>query len=161
MTLKFTTQHGLPTGPMKKSVSIMVLEGNGYAIPALTLHAVNPDFPISDLNDLAAILVSQFNNKPPPVRLDAGDYHLHYAQAENGVELRNGYNLVFRTPKSGVTASEGVFVSIDESLPSNIETEIRSRFPQVIRDTLDAVDMGMQRGMTPISQPPSGPTFQA
>ncbi|MDB5491955.1 MAG: hypothetical protein JWO78_1804 [Micavibrio sp.] len=159
MTLKFTTNYGLPTGPMKKSVSIMARDDNGNVMPAMTLYAANPDFPVKDLNKLAEIIASQFNNQPVPMNLDAGDCHLHFARAKNGEQLSNGYNLVFRTPDSGITASEGVCIRLAHAVSPYVESEIHTRFAKVIASSFDAINMGMRRvaAMAPKSGPDLAP----
>ena len=159
MTLKFTTNPGLPTGPMKKSVSIMVRDDNGNVMPAMTLHAANPDFPIKDLNKLAEILTSQFNNQPVPMILDAGDTHLHFSRHKNGEQLSNGCNLLFRTRGSGVSASEGICLRLADALSPHIETKIQGLLPDVIDRTFDAIKMGMRSvvSVTPKSGPDLAP----
>lgn len=136
MTL-FLMQPGLPAGEMKRTVSIMAHE-NGHDIPALTLIAGNPDFPVSDLNQLAAMMTGALMGQPLLVHDDLGDSRIHYAQAENGQQLDHGYKLRYRTKNSGVSAEDGVFVAINEALPPYLQAEIHERFAKVIQSTLNA-----------------------
>ena len=122
---------------MKKSVTIMA-HGADHDMPAVTLIPGNPDFPISDLTVLAQAMTSALMGMPVTPQKDIGNSYIHYAQSENGEKLSNGYKLRFRTPNSGVTAEEGVFVAINPSLPEKIQTEIHERFSGVIRNTLNA-----------------------
>lgn len=139
----FMMQPGLPANPMKRSVSIMAHE-NGHDIPALTLIAGNPDFPISDLNQLALIMTAAMMGQPLPAHSDIGNAQIHYAQAENGQKIDSGYNLRYRTPNSGVTAEEGVFIAVNNTLPPSLLTEIHERMGKVIRNTLNAYHTGQQ-----------------
>lgn len=133
----FMMQPGLPAGEMKRTVSIVAHE-NGYDIPALTLIAGNPDFPVSDLNQLGTMMTGALMGQPLPAHDDLGDTHIHYARAENGQMLDHGYKLRYRTKNSGVTAEDGIFVAINETLPPYIKTQVHERFAQVIQNTLNA-----------------------
>lgn len=126
---------------MKKSVTIMA-HGADHDMPAVTLIPGNPDFPISDLTVLGQAMTAALMGLPVTPQKDIGNSYIHYAQAENGEKLGNGYKLRFRTANSGITAEEGVFVAVNPSLPAAIQTEIHERFSKVIRNTLNAFHPG-------------------
>jgi hypothetical protein len=137
MTVYFM-QEGIPPNEMKKKpVEIMVLQ-DGDAITGLTFVPGNKDYPPSDLNQLAKMFKAAFMGEPiPKTHSNIGDTLLHYAQAENGQKLDNGYKLRYRTPNSGVTAEEGIFVAINKALPQKIQNEIHDRMSDVMRKTLN------------------------
>lgn len=150
----FLMQPGLPANEMKRSVSIMAHE-NGHDIPAMTLIAGNPDFPISDLNQLALMMTAALMGQPLPAHSGIGDARIHFAQAENGHKIDNGYKLRYRTPNSGVTAEEGVFIAINKALPPVLLSEVHERMNKAMRTTLNAY-----HAVTATPSADSAPTLQ-